>query len=147
MDRNRYYLRFVLIAALLTVGLLAGCETAAQFFTPGPDGSPSPADQFAVGVGAAAPAFGPYGVLATTVAGGVAAIGGWIARNRGKKLKKIGPAFAGVATAIDEWKAENPDAWESLAEMLNEFLDEDDDDVVDHFRPFKPDSKALKGVQ
>lgn len=138
--------RIALIGVLLAIGLLAGCEAAAQFFSPGPDGSPSPADQFAVGVGTAAPAFGPYGVLATTVAGGVAAIGGWIARNRGKKLKRIAPAFEGVAVGIDAWKEEHPDAWESLAEVFNELLDDDDSEVVDHFRHHKPDSAALKGV-
>ena len=143
-----YYAKWTLFAFIaIGVCVMAGCQAMGEFFAHGPDGGLSRADEIAAGIGAVAPMFGPYGIIGTGVASAVAGLGGMWARNRGKKLKKGVPALSGVVKGLERWKRDNPTAWEELGGIIGDIIDDDDRDVVDHFRQGKRNDSDLKGIK
>lgn len=150
--KAKHVLAIVMVSALF---VLAACSQTGGFlpirewFAPGPDGT-TPYEDAAGPVRDAAGLFGPVG---DAIALGIAGIGmvGTAAyrvqsRRRNIKVQTIAHAARRTVAGIEAWKAQNPEAWDSLGRILDSTLTDDDDDVVDHFRRGKPDMAELKGV-
>lgn len=123
---TRYAPWFALAALALTI---CGCA----LFQPGPDGT-SEAQRIAEQAGDVAELFGPIGGLVSIALGAVASVATALAARSGRKASRVRQAATGVVEAIDRWKAQHPQEWQQLRELLRSYLDREDSRVIDELK-------------
>ena len=130
--------RLAIIGAVSALVTLSGCEAISPYFTPTthPDGTTNPS-QFEQTLETAAqvsPAFGPAGLTASAVLGGVAGILELLRRRERKAKDRVADGLRVVAKAIDAVKTTSPESARAVVQEVQTRSLKRDRQVIDHVR-------------